>query len=635
MNELSKLVPLLPREQEAIRAKIREERIERSIPERFERIERLFSARLALKMGDCSLTYEELNQAANRIGRAILTSRGQGSEPVALLFEHGIDVIAAIFGVLKAGKFYVALDPSFPAERTQYILKDTQARLILTNSRNLHSARHLASDSEILNTDAIGDSISSSNLETTLSPDSLANIRYTSGSTGEPKGIVQGHLQVLQFASLGAIDRGIKPDDRLTLLHYPGFGAANTHLFQSLLNGAALFPFDIKTMGIERLTEYLSEEKITVCSLSPSLFRQLAPAFPPLDRLLSLRLITLVGAPVVQVDFELYKKHFADGTLLEIALGSTEAGAICSAFIDQQFLFPKEGSPVGYPCRGKRILLLGENGRAVEPGQPGEIAVTGSSLNLGYWRRPELTSAKYVSSPVEANDRLCLTGDLGMMRSDGFLIYLGRKDSQIKIRGYRVETEETEKAFLMHPAVRDAGVVGRPGEPGETYLAAYVVPRGNGDVTVGDLRSFLASKLPDYMIPFVFVFLDSLPLVNGKLDRNALPDPKEKPRPLSTPYVPPRNEVERRLLQIWEEALHIRPLGIHDNFFDLGGHSLLAVRIISKIIDVFGVDVSIRNLLDAPTVAGLAEIIEALQRTNQDVDALFPDNRSEEDTGEL
>jgi amino acid adenylation domain-containing protein len=612
----------LPPEQEAIRpecfhpigmfVEFKNEEIEQTIPDRFERIVHLYPHRLAVKAGDRLLTYDALNRAANRIARAILAKRGVGSEPIALLFEHGIDAITAIFAVLKAGKFYVALDSSFPLERINYILKDSEAPLILTNSRNWSLFEKLTSDTRAwLKIDEIGDSFSDENLGLTVSLDDFTRLLYTSGSTGQPKGAVKSHRNDARSAD----EIRIFLDDRFSLVHSVSFGSSSDHLFSSLLNGASLFPFDIKSEGIQRLANWLREEQITICHLPPAVFRQLADVLSD-EKVSSLRIIRLSGAPITRLDFELYKKISFPGTFLKIGMGATEAGRICSAVLDQTFSFPEEGTAAGYPRRGKQILLLDENGHEVGPNQPGEIAVKGRGLASGYWKNTDHANAKFVSDPG-GDERIYLTGDLGRMLPDGFLIHLGRKDFMVKIRGYRVEIVEIEKALQAHPRVRDAGVVAWDREPGEKYLVAYVVPREDPVPTVDDLRGFLKEKLPDYMMPAVFMFLKSLPLTNGKLDRTALPLPDSKRPDLQLSYVPSRNLSEEKLKEIWEEILDIRPIGIHDDFFALGGHSLLGSRVILRIAEVFHKELPLRSLFDAPTIAGLADLIQEAPRKEQ------------------
>jgi amino acid adenylation domain-containing protein len=594
--------------------KFEKEEIERSIPERFEKIVRLHADGLAVKAGQRSFTYSDLNRAANRIAHAILEKRGQGSEPIALLFEHGIDAVAGIFATLKAGKFYVALEPSFPAERIAALLDDSQAGLIATNNRNADLAQDLAKGRcGLLNVDGIDEAFSCDNPALSLSPDDLAHIMYTSGSTGSPKGTVHTHRTLLQSAMVSTDRMHIGARDRLTLLHPVGFGASKLGLFTSLLSGASLLTFNVKSEGIPRLARWLIDEQITIFLSSPAVFRQLADALVDGEKPPSLRLIYLTGAPVTRPDFDLYKKIFAPEALLEIGLGSTEANMICSYTVSPDFSFPEDGVPAGQPLPGKGVLLLDENGKEVGPDQVGEIAVKSRHLSLGYWRQPQLTRAKFLPDPNGGKEGIYLTGDLGRKLPDGFLIHLGRKDLMVKIRGYPVEIWEIEKSLHLHPGVKEAGVAAWDRAAGEKYLAAYIVPHGKPAPTARELRGFLEEKLPDYMIPSVFMFLGSLPLTNGKLDRKALPKPEDKRPELTQSYAHARNETEQKLVRIWEQVLEVRPVGIHDNFFDLGGHSLAAARVVSGVIRGFQLEIPLQSLFQSPTVAEMAAVITANQ----------------------
>jgi acyl-coenzyme A synthetase/AMP-(fatty) acid ligase/acyl carrier protein len=380
-------------------------------------------------------------------------------------------------------------------------------------------------------------------------------------------------------------------------------------LYGSLLNGASLFPFDIKSEGTHHLVTWLSEEEITICHLPPAVFRQLADAIAGPETLPHLRLIHLSGAPITRQDFDVYKKKFSSTTFLAIRMGSTEAGLISSAIVDQTFSFPNEGSAIGYPAPGVQILLLDQNENEVGPGEIGEIAIKSGNLNSGYWKKPELNRTKFVSDPVREDERIFLTGDLARKLPDGFLIHMGRKDYQVKIRGYRVELSEIERVLREHPLVKDVGVVAWGRKSGEKYLAAYVVPQDDPTPTVSDLIDFLKVKLPDYMIPSRFMFLRSLPLNNGKLNRTALPEPNNKRPELVRPYAPPKSETEQSLIQIWENVLQISPIGIHDNFFELGGHSLAATRVVSQVIKHFQLELPLQALFEAPTIAEMAAII--------------------------
>ncbi|MGH7768717.1 MAG: AMP-binding protein, partial [Candidatus Binatia bacterium] len=433
--------------------------IEQSILQRFEKIVRRYPDRLAVKMGDRSLTYDGLNKIANRTARAILEQRGPGNEPIALLFEHGIDIIAALFGVMKAGKFYVALDPSFPEERIQNILSDCGARLLLANHRNLPLGEKLADARKLLNFDEIDPALPADNLDLSIAPTDLALMTYTSGSTGKPKGFAREHRKAVYRQRLKTEELPIATTDRLSLLHSVVFGSANNFLYQSLLNGASLFPFNVKVDGVDRMPRWLREEGITMLHSPVAVFRQLAELLSNEEKPPALRLLRLSGSAITRQDFELYKQAFSPDTALEINMGSTEAGKIGHALVDHSFAYPAEGVPVGYPGPGKKVFLVDEAGREVAAGEVGEIAVKSRHLHSGYWKQEELTREKFLPDPAGGEERTYLTGDLGKILPDGFLIHLGRKDFMVKIRGYRVEIGEVQAALRTHPELKDACVV--------------------------------------------------------------------------------------------------------------------------------------------------------------------------------
>jgi amino acid adenylation domain-containing protein len=612
----------LPPEQEAIQAKLlgrsatfvelKKEEICHSIPAQFENIVRRYPHRVAVQTGDRALTYEQLNRAANRIGRAVLEQRGEGNEPIALLFDHGIEMIVAFLGILKAGKFCVSLSPTFPRERLSYIVNDSSAGLVITNSCNVDLIRPIAgSRARLLNVESIAPSTCSDDLGISTSPDDLAAIIYTSGSTGEPKGVINTHRSSLDKYFTYTNYKAITADDKLTLLHSLCFGSGEGDLMISLLNGACLFPFDMKSETIHALARLLKERGITVLHLPPSLLRQLGDALPAESCFSSVRIIQLSGAPITELDFEIFKKLFPPPALLEISMGSTETRGICAALVDHTFSFPRHGAPVGYPRRGKQVLLLDNNGREVGAGEIGEIAVKGRNLNVGYWRRPDFTGDKFLPDPHGGDERIYLTGDLGRKLPDGFVIHLGRKDLMVKIRGFRVELGEIEKALRAIPRVKDAAVAPWDRRNGEKSLVAYIVRRYNAVPTSGELRRLLKEKLPDYMIPSTFVFLEALPLTNGKLDRKALPEPGMFRPELDTPYAAPRTPTEAELARVWAEVLFLDNVGIHDNFFDLGGHSLAATRVVSQIIKHFQIEIPLRSLFQSPTIAEMAAVIIA------------------------
>ena len=621
MRDRVKQARQLPLSQEVIRAKcfdssalfvpFKRQEIEQSIPERFEKMAARYPDCIAIKTQSRTLTYRELNEQANRLARALLVKRGERQESVMLLFEHGSQEVTALLGTLKAGKFYVPLDPSFPPDRIRMILHDCGASVLATNRLNLQLARSLATGSiEVLDMDTLSADISDRALSLSLSPRLIACILYTSGSTGQPKGVVQDHRSILHRAMICTNMLHITRNDRLSLLHSCSFGAAIYHLFGSLLNGAALFPFDAQTGGGFPLARWLSSERISVYHSAPSLFRQLTAALNGSEELTGLRAVSLTGSPISSDDVRLYKKYFPERSILVHLMGATETGWMCQHFIDHASSVADGTIPVGYAVEDKEIILVDDNGDAVSDGQAGEISVKSRYLAAGYWGNAELTQAKFKPDPSGGDECTYLTGDLGRMREDGCLVHLGRKDFLAKIRGFRVEVGEVESALVALGYIREAAVLARSNRQNEKGLLAYVVPAAQSAFTLTSLRAALREKLPEYMIPERIVILNAMPLTaNGKIDRGALPDPDRSRPPLDTAFLLPRTPIEETMVGLWREVLNLSAVGIHDNFFDLGGHSLAATRLISRVIQEFYLELPIKALFESPTVAAMSAVI--------------------------
>jgi acyl carrier protein len=295
-------------------------------------------------------------------------------------------------------------------------------------------------------------------------------------------------------------------------------------------------------------------------------------------------------------------------------LGTTEAGTIPHYFIDQAIPIHSKTLPVGYAAEDTELVLLDDQGRQVAHGEVGEIAIKSRYLALGYWGKSELTKAKFLPDPDAGEERIYLTGDLGRMGPDGCLFHLGRRDFQVKVRGYRVETNEVEIALIEHPDIKDAAVVGAADQNADMGLIAYFVPTKEPGPSISELQRFLRMKLPDHMVPSAFMVLERMPLTpSGKLDRRALPTPGNSRPELDTPFTEPRTTREQELARIWGEVLSLDRVGIHDNFFELGGHSLKATQVMSRLSAAFHVELPLRALFESPTIAGLAAIITQRQ----------------------
>jgi len=531
--------------------------VEQSLTQRFEEQVRRFPRHLAIRTRIQALTYTELDAMANRIAHAILDRRGEGDEAVALLFGHDATAIVAMLGVLKSGKCYVPIDPSYPRLRGPEINPGVRS-----------------------------------------GPRSLAFVLYTSGSTGRPKGITQSHRNVLHEAMHYTNSGHFGADDRFLLVSSISFGDSVRTIYAALLNGASLYPFDIRAEGLVPLAGWLREHSITIYRSIPTTFRHFVASLKGDEDFRSLRLVYLGGETVHKTDVELYKRHFPRQCVLVNRLGTTETLTFRACFIDHDTPIGGSGVPVGYAVPDKDVLVVDENGAPVKHGAIGEVLV-----------RSRYLSPTLPADPVDPDLRVYRTGDLGRLHADGCLEHLGRTDFQVKIRGRRVETADVEAALLSMSTLREAVVVARR-RHGDDALVAYVVPANGRTPDVGALRRRLAAQLPGYMIPSACVVLDALPLLpNGKVNRRALPDPGTTRPDLDVPFVAPRNDAEAAIAQIWTDLLALDRVGVHDDFLDLGGDSLMATRIIARVSDRFGVSVPLRLLWGASTVARMAEIV--------------------------
>jgi amino acid adenylation domain-containing protein len=585
--------------------------LERNIFERFEEQVGKYREQIAVKTKDQALTYHALNQMANGVAQTIRSRFGDMNEPIALLLEQNGKSIAAILGVLKAGKFYVPLDPAYPRARLTAILQDCQTRLILTDSVNMSLAKDLSSPlCSVLCLDQLATFFSTQSPALSISPDTIAAIFYTSGSTGQPKGVIQTHRNILHRVMIDTNNFHICPDDRLSLLSSPTYSVSLRNLFGALLNGASVCPFNIEGEGVAHLADWLTRERITIYFSVPTVFRHFTENLTGAEDLSTVRLIYLAGEGAVKRDVELYKKYFAPECIFVNSLASNEAGIIRQYFVDKKTEIEGTQVMAGYKVEDKEILLLDDTRHEVAPGEVGEIAVRSGYLSAGYWQKPDLTATVFLSVSERRDQRVYLTGDLGRMLSDGCLVYLGRKDTRVKIRGIGIEVGEIETVLLEHGAVKEAIVMPRGDVGDEKRLVAYVVGAQEVPPTSGELRTFVRQKLPESMVPSRFVFLKSLPLtINGKVDRQSLALVDCTGVESAAPFLTPRNPVETILTDIWRDVLGLEKIGINDNFFDLGGHSLLATQVIARLENIWHLDLPLATVLVNPTIAAMAEAV--------------------------
>jgi amino acid adenylation domain-containing protein len=582
--------------------------VERSISERFTRVAELCPSALSIASGAQRVTYAELAWRSDRLAAAIAL-RASGSEaPVAVRLNDQVSMITGMLATWKAGKLCIPLDFALPQARLEVILRDSEAGLIVTDRDSCATLPPLPGIADRqLRIDEIDPQESGELPRVTVTADTAACLLYTSGSTGKPKGVVRTHRCVLHRARCSVSSLAIRPADRISALHSPAFAGGLRDVLTALLGGAALLPFDIRRAGFGALANWIDREQISVlCGVATTL-RQFFASRGAQHRFPSIRIVRLGGEPLYSHDVEDLRKSLRRDCILVAGYGASEASGIVEYRMDPDKPLPAGRIPAGYPLEGVEIILLDKDGHPAGDGQAGEVCVRSRYLSSGYWRQPELTRAAFASDSADPQLRTYRTGDIGRLQSDGCLQILGRRDHQVKVRGYLVHPGEVELALVEYPAIREAIVTAFASPDGETRLAAYVVPRASTAPRPFQLRRYLWSRLPAYMVPAAFVSLDALPVnTNGKVDREGLPPPPGPSAGREAIFVAPRSPTEHQIAAIWEELFGVSPIGARDNFFDLGGDSLLAAEFVAMAEQTCGSVLSPLVLLEAPTVADLA-----------------------------
>jgi len=565
--------------------------------------------RVAVVCGAERLSYRELEERSNQVAHALI-SRGVGPEVlVGLCVERSLEMVVGLFGILKAGGAYVPLDPEYPPDRLQHMLQDARVSVVVTQGRHLS----LLGEREALCLDEDWDEVelrSRSRPDSGVCGDNVAYVMYTSGSTGRPKGALIRHAGISSHMQWMQRDFPMGPADSVIQKTPISFDASIWEFYAPLYVGGSLV---MARPGGHRDPGYLvgevSAQGVTTLQVVPSLLRVFLEE-PGVESCADLRWLICGGEALAG---ELVERFFArlPGELVNV-YGPAEISITAS------FWFCGGDEPagstvtLGRPIANARLHVLGRHLEVVPAGVPGELYVAGVGVGRGYVGRAALTAERFVPDPFsgQAGSRMYRTGDLVRHRADGCLEFVGRVDHQVKVRGVRLELGEVESVLSQHPGVGQAVAMVREDTPGDPRLVGYVVSRGNG-LEERDLRSYLRGSLPDYMMPSALVVLESLPLnPSGKVDRAALPAPSRAAgsRPEDTAAWTP---VQQAVAAIWGEILKVDRVGLHDNFFELGGHSLMATQIISRLRETFGVEIAVTELFEAPTVAGMAENIDA------------------------
>jgi amino acid adenylation domain-containing protein len=572
--------------------------------------------RIAVKVGDASLSYGTLERAANRLAHALAAViPDDGRTPmVALAAGQSLELVVGIVGILKAGAAYVPIDPTHPVERTQDVLRAIHVAAVVAESEFEAWAAGLGAAVPILVPSA-DDAGPVSGPTRRDDPDRPAYVYFTSGSTGRPKGVVDTHRNVLHNVRRYTNSLAIGPDDRLSLVQGSTFSGAVSSLFGALVNGATSFPFDVRRSGAAALGPWVAAERLTMFHAVPVLFRALCTRDA---RYPDVRVVRLEGDAAAWSDAEAFQRHFSPGAILVNGLGTTETGLVRQFVVDHATPIGQGGLPLGYPVPDMSVAIVDvDTGAPVPPGTVGEIEVTSRFLALGYWDDARRTAAAFrpvASGSGAAGDdrRAYRTGDLGRLGQDDLLVGLGRRGQVDRIHGETVDPPEIERLLRLEPGVRDAVVTTRrDGRHGAARLIAYVVPDGDPPPASDVLRRSLGRRLSRASVPSVVVMLPALSLdASAKVDRARLPAPPTDRPSLSTPYAPPASDLEAELVGIWESVLGVTPVGIDDDFFDLGGDSLDAARLAVELADLRGRAVADDVIARSATVRELAASLD-------------------------
>lgn len=565
---------------------------------------------IAVEFETVNLSYDELDKAANRIANYLLIDRHvQPGDRVAVMLDRSAEMIIAIMAILKSGAAYVPIDPENPPSRTDYILKESGANTLLTNASFAALFTHYHGSCFLMDAGADMPDSYTAFPDVTIRPTDLAYVIYTSGSTGHPKGVMIRHESLIDYFFGITARTNIRDCIHFGLVSTIAADLGNTVIYTSLLTGGTLHIFSRADLLDP---DKLFAKKLDCLKIVPSHWKslqQVNKTFLP-DKCL------IFGGE--QLTPDVLEKIKDGNTQCKVYnhYGPTEAtiGKIAGQVDLKMATLP---IPLGMPFGKDAIYILDDRNKLTPLGVTGEICITGAGLALGYINQPELTAQKFIPNPFKEHERMYKTGDLGKWMTDGAIVFLGRKDDQVKIHGYRIELSEIEIALRSHPDIDSSFVQARPGKDGEKELIGYLVSRKT--VSPEDLRSFLANTLPAYMLPAHFVFLEQLPLTpNGKVDRKQLPDPGSADAHEKKGYVPPKNDMEQKLVGIWEDMLGREKIGIKDDFFTLGGNSLKVIGILKKVMDATGITVPLKVFFQGRTIENIAGwLMDAMSATNE------------------
>lgn len=582
-----------------------------SVQERFAQVVARTPDAIALSSSAGTLTYAELDERANRIARRLIGLGVRPEDPVMVLQERSIEMVASILGIVKAGALYLPLHSAYPPQRLQWIADNVGKPVLLADGAMRERGLPSVPTVVYVDSDAQLPSLPGTDPGVRTGLDDLVHVIHTSGSTGDPMGVAVTHRGVLGLALDSCWDGG--GQERILMLAPYAFAVSTYELWVPLLRGGHLVLAPPRHLDVSLLRRLLTEHQITAVHVTAGLFRVVADEAPDCFR--GVREV-LTGGDVISAKAVRQVLEACPDTVVRASYGSSEMSLFVT---NSPMRAPYSMGPIVPVGRGMdniRLHVLDERLRPLPAGEVGDLYVGGPRLARGYYHRPAITAERFVADPFAADgQRLFRTGDQVRMRQDGLMEFIGRSGDQVKIRGFRVELAEIESVLARFRGLAHAVVVARDVEDGEKRLIAYVVAEaGTGKVDVDALRAHAKELLPEYMVPWAFVTLDALPLTpNGKVDRKSLPEPAME---ASAEYRAPRTRRQEILCSLFAEVLGVPRVGLDDSFFDLHGESLMAVRLVSAIQEHLGTELLVSDIFDAPTVAELDLLVEeAAQRT--------------------
>lgn len=580
---------------------------------------------IAITERGARVSFAQLDASATAIARHILSAARDRPGLVCLLFENKIPAVAAVLAAGRCGRAYVPLDAGDPDERLRFILYDSEPVVLVTEEALLERARAVAPGGCAIIDVARPESEANARVIPGVAADALAYVFYTSGSTGQPKGVSQTHQNLLFFADAYARTLHIGVADRLTFLFSLSFGAANMDIFGGMLNGGTLCAYDMRREGIPFLADWLDHERITVLHAVPTVFRELMTSLARHRKLAHLRAIDLGGEALFDSDVGLFRQHTAESCIFVNHLAATEAHVIAQHVVDHNSTLAPGILPVGRSPEGLRVLIRRNDGSEADSNEVGELVVSSPHVSPGYWGRPDLNVAAFSTDPLDPDSRLYFTRDLGRIDEEGNLYFLGRSGSRVKIRGHTVDLTEVEAALSACPGVTKAAVLAVNGElqAEPERLVAYLAVLREVERNPAVMRRRLATRLPSYMLPTGYVFLDALPLTaSGKINRKVLAAMKPPSVMQAGEIELPRDDLERSIAGIFQQMLKLAPIGRDDDFFVLGGDSLSLVELQTRLRDTFGA--SLADLNEDITVARIAMAIRRNRATVPTAEQAIP-----------